>query len=136
VHVVDASHPDPGSQIETVRKVIAEVDAGTIAELIVFNKIDLVDEATILALRGMEQNCVFVSSRSGEGIVELQKKISALLPHPNVFVRVLIPYNRGDLVSRMHLNSEIQVIEYREEGTFIEALVRADIASELEQFKI
>jgi GTP-binding protein HflX len=136
VHVVDASHPDPGSQIETVRKVIAEVDAGAIAELIVFNKIDLVDEATILALRGMEQNCVFVSSRSGEGIVELQKKISALLPHPNVFVRVLIPYNRGDLVSRMHLNSEIQVIEYREEGTFIEALVRADIASELAQFKI
>jgi hypothetical protein len=36
----------------------------------------------------------------------------------------------------MHLNSEIQVIEYREEGTFIEALVRADIASELAQFKI
>jgi len=136
VHVVDASHPDPGSQIETVRKVVAEVDAGAIAELIVFNKVDLVDEATILALRGMEQNCVFVSSRSGEGIAELQKKISALLPHPNVFVRVLVPYNRGDLVSRMHLNSEIQVIEYREDGTFIEALVRADIASELAHFKI
>jgi hypothetical protein len=34
----------------------------------------------------------------------------------------------------MHLNSEIQKIEYREEGTFIEALVRGDLASELEQF--
>jgi GTP-binding protein HflX len=136
VHVVDASHPDPGAQIETVRKVIAEVDAGGVAELIVFNKADLVDEGTVLALRGLEPNSIFVSSRTGEGIPELQKKISELLPHPNVFVRVLIPYNRGDLVSRMHLNSEIQIIEYREEGTFIEALVSAGIAAELEQFGI
>jgi GTP-binding protein HflX len=136
VHVVDASHPDPGAQIETVRKVIAEVDAGGVAELIVFNKADLVDEGTVLALRGLEANSIFVSSRSGEGIAELQRKIAELLPHPNVFVRVLIPYNRGDLVSRMHLNSEIQIIEYREEGTFIEALVSAGIASELEQFRI
>jgi GTP-binding protein HflX len=136
VHVVDASHPDPGAQIETVRKVIAEVDAGAVAELIVFNKADLVDESTVLALRGLEPNSIFVSSRTGEGIVELQKKISELLPHPNVFVKVLIPYNRGDLVSRMHLNSEIQVIDYREEGTFIEALVSAGLAAELELYKI
>jgi GTP-binding protein HflX len=134
VHVVDASHPDPGSQIETVRKVIAEVDAGKVAELIVFNKVDLIDEGTLLALRGLQPEAVFVSTRTGEGIAELQAKISVLLPHPNVFVRVLIPYNRGDLVSRMHLNSEIQKIEYREEGTFIEALVRGDLAAELEQF--
>ena len=134
VHVVDASHPDPGSQIETVRKVIAEVDAGKVAELIVFNKVDLIDQGTILALRGLQPEAVFVSTRTGEGIAELQSKIASLLPHPNVFVRVLIPYNRGDLVSRMHLNSEIQKIEYREEGTFIEALVRGDLASELEQF--
>lgn len=136
VHLVDASHPDPGAQIETVRKVIAEVDAGAIAELIVFNKVDLVDESTVLALRGMVQNSVFVSSRTGEGIAELQKKISELLPHPNVFVRVLIPYNRGDLVSRMHLNSEIQVLDYREDGTYVEALVSALIASELDTYKI
>lgn len=135
LHVVDASHPDPGSQIETVRKVIAEVDAGSVAELIVFNKVDLVDEDTVLALRGLEPASLFVSSRTGEGISELQKRISELLPHPNVFVRALIPYNRGDLVSRLHLNSEIQKIEYREDGTFIEALVRGDLASELEPFK-
>jgi len=89
----------------------------------------------VLALRGLVPDSVFVSSRTGEGIPELQAKIASLLPHPNVFVRVLIPYNRGDLVSRMHLNSEIQKIEYREEGTYLEALVRSDIASELEQFK-
>lgn len=136
VHVVDASHPDPGAQIETVRKVIAEVDAGAIAELVVFNKVDLVDETTVIALRSLENNCVFVSSRTGEGIFELQKLIAEQIPHPNVFVRVLVPYSRGDLVSRMHLNSDIQKIEYRENGSFVEAFVRADLASDLEPFGV
>ncbi len=134
VHVVDASHVDPGAQIATVRQVVGELGARGIDELIVFNKIDLVDETTLLALRGLEPNSIFVSSRTGEGFEELQKAISDRLPRPNVSVKVLVPYNRGDLVSRMHLNSEIKKIEYQETGTYIEALVRPDIAAELEPF--
>jgi GTP-binding protein HflX len=136
LHIVDASHVDPGAQIATVRQVIGEVDARNIPELIVFNKVDLVDEDTLLALRGLEPNSVFVSSRTGEGFVELQDAIAARLPRPHVSVKVLIPYNRGDLVSRMHLNSQINKLEYQESGTYIDALVRPDIASELEQFKV
>jgi GTP-binding protein HflX len=136
LHIVDASHVDPGAQIATVRQVIGEVDARNIPELIVFNKVDLVDDDTLLALRGLEPNSVFVSSRTGEGFIELQDAIAARLPRPNVSIKVLIPYNRGDLVSRMHLNSQINKLEYQETGTYIDALVRPDIASELEQFKV
>lgn len=136
VHVVDASHVDPGAQIATVRQVVGELGARGIDELIVFNKIDLVDETTLLALRGLEPKSIFVSSRSGEGFEELQKAISDRLPRPNVAVKVLVPYNRGDLVSRMHLNSEIKKIEYQETGTYVEALVRPDIAAELQPFNV
>ena len=100
------------------------------------NKSDLVDEGTLIALRGLEPNSVFVSSRTGEGFEELQQAIAGRLPKPNVEVRVLIPYNRGDLVSRLHLNSQINKIEYQETGTYVDALVRPDIASELEQFRV
>ncbi|MEY4452997.1 MAG: hypothetical protein RIT51_675 [Actinomycetota bacterium] len=134
VHVVDASHPDPGSQIETVRSVVAEVGASNILELIVFNKIDLVDETTRMALRGLEPGAMEVSARSGEGIEELLAKIAELLPEPNVRVRVLVPYSRGDLVSRIHLNSKIEELEYVEEGTSIEAMVRPELAAELAEF--
>jgi len=134
LHVVDASHPDPGSQIETVRKVLSEVGATNILEQIVFNKADLVDELTLLSLKGLEPNAIFVSSKTGAGFEELEQRIASLLPRPNVFVRVLIPYNRGDLVSRMHLNSEISVLDYREEGTYLEALVTEDLAAELKFF--
>jgi GTP-binding protein HflX len=136
LHIVDASHVDPGAQIATVRQVIGEVDSRHIPELIVFNKVDLVDEGTLLALRGLEPNSVFVSSRTGYGFEELQTAIADRLPRPNVAVKVLIPYNRGDLVSRLHLNSQINKIEYQENGTYVDALVRADIANELEAFKL
>ncbi|MBU6144729.1 MAG: GTPase HflX [Acidobacteria bacterium] len=136
LHVVDASHPDPGSQIETVRKVMSEVGATNLPELIVFNKVDLVDQATLVALRGLQPSAVFVSSRTGEGLDQLNQAIADKLPRPNVFVRVLIPYNRGELVSRMHLNSEIQKLEYREDGTYLEAQVREDLAAELKPYLV
>jgi GTP-binding protein HflX len=134
VHVVDASHPDPGSQIETVRNVVGEVGASNVLELIVFNKIDLVDETTRMALRGLEPGAMEVSARSGEGIDELLARIAELLPEPNVRVSVVVPYSRGDLVSRIHLNSKIDELEYVEDGTRIVAMVRPELASELAQF--
>ncbi|MFM6963128.1 MAG: GTPase HflX [Micrococcales bacterium] len=134
VHVVDASHPDPAAQIATVREVITEVDAQNVPELIVFNKIDLVDEATRMSLRTLEQGSIQVSSRTGEGIDQLQERIASLLPRPNVLVDLLIPYNRGDLVSRLHLNSQISLLEYLDEGTHVIAHVAPDFAGELEAF--
>ena len=134
VHIVDASHPDPAGQIATVRDVIGEVGARDIPELIVFNKIDLVDDVQKMALRGLEPNSISVSARSGEGIAELEAKIASLLPEPNVLVELVIPYNRGDLVSRMHLNSRITKLEYEEEGTHVTAMVSPEFAAELSEF--
>ena len=136
VHVVDASHPDPASQIATVRDVIGEVGARNIPELIVFNKIDLADQTQRMALRGMEPDSIGVSARTGEGIAELQQRIASMLPEPNVRVKVLVPYSRGDLVSRMHLNSRIISLEYVEEGTLVVAMVRPDMAAELVQYEL
>lgn len=136
VHIVDASHPDPASQIATVRNVIGEVGARDIQELIVFNKIDLADETQRMALRGLEPFSISVSARTGEGMDELVARIAQLLPEPNVMVAVLIPYNRGDLVSRLHLNSRILVLDYRDEGTFVRAMVKPELAAELAQFSV
>lgn len=136
VHVVDASHPDPASQIATVRQVIGEVGARNILELIVFNKIDLVDETQRLVLRGMEPDSIAVSARTGEGVADLLAKIASMLPEPDIEVKVLIPYDRGDLVSRLHLSSRIMILEYRETGTFVRAMVKPDLANDLMRFTI
>jgi GTP-binding protein HflX len=134
VHVVDATDPDPLGQISTVRSVIADFDASSIAELVVFNKADLVSDEVQVRLRGMVQGALLVSARTGKGIDALQEAIAGMLPKPDVEFVGVIPYSRGDLVSRIHLAGKVLDTEYVEEGTSLRALVREDLAHELKEF--
>ena len=134
VHVVDATDPDPLGQISTVRSVIADFDASSIAELVVFNKADLVSDEVQVRLRGMVQGALLVSARTGQGIEALQEAIAGMLPKPDVEFVGVIPYSRGDLVSRIHLAGKVLDTEYVEEGTSLRALVREDLAHELKEF--
>ena len=134
VHVVDATDPDPLGQISTVRSVIADFDASSIAELVVFNKADLVSDEVQVRLRGMVQGALLVSARTGQGIDALQDAIAGMLPKPDVEFVGVIPYSRGDLVSRIHLAGKVLDTEYVEEGTSLRALVREDLAHELKEF--
>lgn len=131
VHVVDASDPDPMGQIRTVREVIAEVDGSAITELIVFNKADLVTEDEQVRLRGLVPGALLVSARTGEGIAELEMQIAALLPRPDVEFEGVIPYDRGDLVSKAHISGKVLEVEYVESGTRLRAMVRGDLLAEL-----
>lgn len=134
VHVVDATDPDPLGQVSTVRSVIADFDASSIPELIVFNKADLVQDEVQVRLRGMVQGALLVSARTGQGLDALQEAIGATLPKPDVEFVGVIPYSRGDLVSRIHLAGKVLETEYVEEGTALKALVREDLAFELREF--
>lgn len=134
VHVVDATDPDPLGQISTVRSVIADFDASSIPELIVFNKADLVQDEVQVRLRGMVQGALLVSARTGQGLDALQEAIGATLPKPDIEFVGVIPYSRGDLVSRIHLAGKVLETEYVEEGTALKALVREDLAFELREF--
>lgn len=132
VHVVDATDPDPLGQIATVREVIADAGAGAIRELVVFNKLDLVDQQRQIELRGLVPGAVLVSTRSGEGIEQLEKEIALLLPKPEIEFRGVIPYSRGDLVSRAHLSGKVLETQYLEEGTKLHAMVSEELAADLE----
>ena len=134
LHVVDASDPEPVRQIETVHEVVADFDAASIPELIVFNKVDLVNEEEQIRLRGIYPRAIWVSARTGQGISALEEAIAANLPHPEVEFVGVVPYSRGDLVSRVHLAGEVLELEYLEEGTKLRALVRPDLAAELREF--
>lgn len=131
LHVVDASDPDPLGQIATVREVIADFGAGSIPELVVFNKADLIDEQRRVLLRGMVPGGLLVSSRSGEGLQALEEQIAQLLPKPEIEFKGVVPYSRGDLVSRAHLSGKVLDTEYLEEGTLLHAMVSAELAAEL-----
>ncbi|MFV0318803.1 MAG: GTPase HflX [Microbacterium sp.] len=123
LHVVDAAHPDPGSQLATVRDVMGEVGARSIPEIVVFHKADLIDDDTRLVLQGLEPKALFVSSRTGEGVDQLRAAIEGVLPLPEVEVHALVPYDRGDLVSAVHEHGLILAQEHSAQGTLLHARV-------------
>jgi GTP-binding protein HflX len=135
VHVVDASHPDPGAQLATVRDVIGEVDARDVPEIVVFNKSDLADDDQRLLLRGLEPSSIFVSARTGEGVDELLERIAELLPAPQIELELLVPYDRGEIISKLHVRGSVLSTDYEEDGTRVKARVFAHQVAELEPFR-
>ncbi|CAN5499063.1 GTPase HflX [soil metagenome] len=134
VHVVDASHPDPAAQLATVRDVIGELEARDIPEIVVFNKSDLADEDQRMLIRALEPTGVFVSARTGEGIDELLERIAEELPAPEVEMSLLVPYDRGEVISRLHVQGRVLSTDYREDGTLVKAMVHPARVSDLADF--
>jgi GTP-binding protein HflX len=134
LHIVDGSDPDPLGQIDAVRVVLAEIDASAVPELIVVNKIDAMDEESVLTLRQALPGAVWVSAQTGEGIEQLRELVAARLPHPDVDVDVLVPYDRGDLVARVHRDGEVLSEEHGESGTRLVARVDGQLAAALQSF--
>ena len=132
VHVVDGSHPDPFEQIRAVREVITEIGGGEIPEIIAINKVDAADPDVVMEILRKEKNSFAFSARTGFGIEGLARAIEKSLPHPNVEINALIPYDRGDLVSAVHERGEILSEEYVETGTQMRALVDGGLAKAIE----
>jgi GTP-binding protein HflX len=134
VHVVDASDADPEEQIRSVREVLADIDALAVPEQLVFNKIDAADEETLTRLRALAPDALFVSARTGAGLSDLVALIDARLPRPRHAVTVQIPFDRGDLVARVHGEGELLSETHSAAGTTLSARVNDDLAAALHPF--
>jgi GTP-binding protein HflX len=134
VHVVDGAHPDPEQQVSSVHEVLADVNADSVPELLVINKADAADEETVLRLKRLWPSAILVSARSGQGIDELRAAVEERLPWPAVEVHVCVPYDRGDLIARMHRRGEVLSTEHTEGGTVLHARVDDALAADLAPF--
>lgn len=79
LHVVDASNPSHLEQIASVMGVLKDIGADHIPQILVFNKLDAMDPATIpgvgvdlMELEGVSVPRIFVSARTGVGLAELR----------------------------------------------------------------
>ena len=133
LHIVDGSDDAPEEQMAAVREVLNEIDAGGVPELVVINKCDIADPDRIATLLRREPHAVVVSATTGEGIEELLLAIEADLPHLMEEIDVLLPYSRGDLLSRVHSQGDVISIEHEPGGTRLRARVPRSLAGELAQ---
>ncbi len=131
LHVVDGAHPDPEGQISAVRAVLADVGAHDVREVIVINKADVAEQDVLDRIQRTEKHTIVVSARTGAGFEELRALIDEELPRPEIIVDVVLPYNRGDLLSRMHDEGEVLTTEHLADGTRVHAKVNAALDGEL-----
>jgi len=136
LHVVDGSDPDPVGQVNAVRAVLNDIDAGDVPEQLVVNKVDQASPEALQVLRTQYPEAVFVSARTGQGVEELRAVAESRLPSPEVPMEVLIPYERGDLVDRIHRNGQLVTVEHTGEGTRVVARVHPELAGELKPFAV
>jgi GTP-binding protein HflX len=141
VHVVDGSDVNPLAQINAVRQVISEVIADHSAsqvdppsELLVVNKVDAASHLMLAKLRHALPGAVFVCARTGEGIDGLRRRMAELAAPTDTAVDVVIPYDRGDLVARLHTGGRVQQEEHNADGTRIRARVPVALAASLREF--
>ncbi|MFG1696420.1 GTPase HflX [Nonomuraea sp. NPDC049309] len=132
LHVVDGSHPDPEGQIAAVRDVLRDIDgASDIPEIVVINKADAADPDVLDRITRRERDSIVVSARTGQGIPELMRLIEERLPRLDHEVHLLVPYDRGDLISRAHKEGEVLSVEHVEDGTILHARVLPSLSQEL-----
>jgi GTP-binding protein HflX len=134
VHVVDGSDPDPEGQLSAVRKVLADIDAGGIPELVVINKADAADPHVIDRIKLREKNSIAVSALTGQGLDELIIMIEAQLPQALQDIKATIPYERGELLARAYREGTVLSRTDTETGTVIIAKVPKPLANVLEEF--
>ena len=113
VHVVDASAPDPQAQIDAVREILVEIDAGGVEELVAINKADL---APVAAARTAAANpgAVVVSVATGENVDRLVEAVAAALRASDRVVSLRVPWARGDVLAAAHREGE--VLDTTEDG--------------------
>ncbi|MEJ7771155.1 MAG: GTPase HflX [Geodermatophilaceae bacterium] len=132
LHVVDGADADPIGQINAVHEVLGQIDALDVPEIVVVNKIDAMTPEAVTRLRGTLSDALWVSARTGEGMDVLRNRLALALPRPEVQVDVLLPYDRGDLVARLHRDGEVLTEVHEAAGTRLSARVGPELAALLE----
>ncbi len=130
IHLVDLSHPRVDENIEAVDNVTKELGAYGKQTLLVFNKIDALENPELVEIyRNKFPGSVAISARTGEGVSGLVEALQDELSSWRLRSRFRIPTNESALLAEIHRVGH--VLELRYEGD--DAVIVAHVPPQLEQ---
>jgi GTP-binding protein HflX len=136
LHVVDATHPQAAAQIEAVEDTLAELEVDHLPCVVALNKADLLPEGiNPVHSLGITNPAVLVSARTGQGMEELMVAIEAAMVGSLQPIHVLIPYNRGDLLSLFHERGQVDGEEHGVDGFVLYGRLPARLLPYFEPYK-
>jgi GTP-binding protein HflX len=137
LHVIDASSPTWPEQEEVVNQVLSELEVSGRETLLVFNKVDLLDHESLIALqsrmREFDAPAVFVSALAEGGLEPLRRALSSMIRAKRPMTSISLSPGDGKLIAEIHRQGE--VLDQRMEGDrlVIKARIDAALAGRLER---
>jgi len=131
LHVVDASHPHFRHLSESVNEVLKELDSFNKPVILVFNKIDnLNDKQWLDEFQKNFGHAVCISAKTEIGIPNLLDMISVMLASFVVEINIDVPIDRMDLVNLAHEEGEVYSIKYYAKTINIRAILPKNIVGQ------
>jgi GTP-binding protein HflX len=135
IHVVDASAPDPEENILAVDRVLQEIGAGDVPQLLVANKLDASPEGAKRLLVD-HPGSVAISARTGEAVDEMLRTVGDRLRGLSTITELVVPYERGDILASLHREGEVLVETATDEGMRVRARLDDASVSRLREFVV
>ena len=130
LNVCDISSEETLAQIETTRQVLQELGAGDKPVVTVLNKCDKLSQMPLV----LEKGCVFISAKTGFGLEKLLEAIEKALPPTHLRLKLMIPFDKAAIYSRLKDSSVVYAEEYTPHGILVDALVDMKMLHEVEGF--
>ena len=127
LHVIDATNSNYELQKSTTEKVLKELGADTKPTILVYNKIDRL-ELDIYPKN--HDDIVYISAKKGINMDKLIEIIQDNIMKNTYAVTLMLPYERGDIFSRLKNKYNIENFEYVESG------ITLDVNLEEEDYNI
>lgn len=135
IHVVDVTNPDAEKHFETTMDVLKEIGADENPMLVVFNKIDaLEDESERERFMFKHKGALYVSAATGQGIDELKRSIADLLNAKYKSTELIVPHDRYDVISKLHSSGGIRHQEMQDDGVHIEGIFPPALSAVVEPY--
>ena len=118
--MADAGDDQAAEQLAVTDEVLSSLDCEGIPQLVVYNKCDTAN------LLSFDPDILLTSAKTGYGLQALLKKLDETLSDRVHTIRVLLPYDKLGLAAPMRERGSVQVEEYREDGLYLEGIVKTE----------
>ena len=131
IHVVDYSNKDYANQIEITNNVLKEIGVQDIPMIYAYNKTDLID-----IKRDLDEDSLYISAKQGEAVEDLIDMVSKNIFKNYEVIKLLLPYEKGNIETYLRENAEIINVEYKENGIFMEVNCKTSDANRYREYRI
>ncbi len=115
LQVVDVSHPEYRFMMDVTNKTLNDIGVENVPTINIFNKADMAD----VIYPKVTSDSVWLSAKDGKGLDELVELIKAQIFDKYITCKLLVPFDRGDVVSYLNDNANVKETTYEEEGTIM-----------------